>query len=100
MRCKFIASLFMLCIHPTYAQGDDNCIEKRDKPLQCQHYIIKKTDPSVVLTSKIKSPSVCICLSDFPFLYEVPLGKPDKGSVTLLQSWGLSVNDLNRILQF
>ena len=61
----------LLCsavISSLHAQAQDplNCIEKSDKPLVCEHLIIKIADPRVVRRSRIQGSPICICLSDFP----------------------------------
>ena len=102
-------ALVLLCsvgISSRQAQAQDplNCIEKRDKPLVCEHLIIKIADPRVVRRSHIKGSPICICLSDFPSVYaenqSISTFQVSAAEKIILDQWQLSFTQLQQLLRF
>lgn len=99
-----IALAFVVPMDNVNAQAPLECIEKADKPLACEHVIIKIADPRIVRSSRIEGSPVCICLSDFPSIYaesqsaESPEITPEERLI--LDRWQLNIGELNQLLRF
>lgn len=99
----------LLCsagISSLHAQAQDplNCIENSDKPLVCEHLIIKIADPRVVRRSRIQGSPICICLSDFPSVYagnqSISTFEVSAAEKIILDQWQLSFTQLQQLLRF
>ena len=78
------------------------CIAQAEKLTPCEHLIIKKTDPRILRSSSISTPTVCICLSDFPSLFDEQASTPalEHTEEAILDQWALTKRQLNHLLRY
>lgn len=99
-----LISSFCLGAFSSSAFGQERaCIEIREKPAACERMLIKKTNPSVQVSSNATEPTVCICVSDFDSI--VNNVEPDSIATQraiddVLTEWQLTEAQLLQLLRY
>ncbi|MBT0586894.1 hypothetical protein [Alteromonas oceanisediminis] len=78
------------------------CIAADAPSSPCERLIIKKTDPRIMRQGVLSTPTICVCLSDFPSLISE---QSDSTALSaeerqILSDWNLTKQQLNQLLRY